>query len=385
MMMVMLGQLPVALIGQDFLAALFQHALVALVEQTVVALIGQAVVALIGQAVVTLIGQAVVVLIGQALVTLIGQAVVVLIGQAVVVLIGQAVVVLTGQAVVVLIGRAVVALIGQAVVVLIGQAVVALIGQAVVALIGQAVRLAAPVLTEEITQLINYLIMNQSWPTEWKSGNLTPVFKKDEDTRKENYRPVSILTAISKVYEKVMFDQLYSALHEHLSPNLSGFLKKHSCCTALLKMTEDWRQSLDNREAVIAVAVDLSKAFDSINHNLLLAKLRAYGFSPSALNLISSYLLGRRQRVKLSGVCSSYSEVMVGVPQGSLLGPLLFNIYINDFNYAIPDVSLRLYADDTTMYASDVSPLILEFVVNNGLEQLLSWFQENHLMINTKT
>lgn len=104
---------------------------------------------------------------------------------------------------------------------------------------------------------------------------MTPVFKTDEDTRKENYRPVSILTAISKVYEKVMFDQLYGAFYEHLSPNLSGFLKKHSRCTALFKMTEDWRRSLDKREAVIAVAEDLSKAFDSINHNLLLAKLRA--------------------------------------------------------------------------------------------------------------
>lgn len=151
-------------------------------------------------------------------------------------------------------------------------------------------RLAAPILTEEITQLINYLIMNQSWPTEWKSGNLTPV--KDEDTRKENYCPISILTAISKVYEKVMFDQLYGAFHEHLSPNLSGFLKKHSRCTALFKMTEDWRRSLDKKEAVIAVAEDLSKAYDSINHNLLLAKLKTYGFSLSALNLISSYLLG---------------------------------------------------------------------------------------------
>lgn len=224
--------------------------------------------------------------------------------------------------------------------------------------------------------------MNQSWPTEWKSGNLTPV--KDEDTRKENYRPVSILTAISKVYEKVMFDQLYGAFHEHLSPNLSGFLKKHSRCTALFKMTEDWRRSLDKREAVIAVAVDLSKAFDSINHNLILAKLKAYGSPPSALNLISSYLLGRRQQVKLSGVCSSYSEVMVGVPQESLLGPLLFNIYINDLNYAIPDVSLRLYADDTTMYASDVSPMVLEFIMNKGHERLSSWFRENYLVINNK-
>lgn len=85
-----------------------------------------------------------------------------------------------------------------------------------------------------------------------------------------------------------MFDQLYGAFHAHLSQNLSGFLKQHSCCTALLKMTEDWRRSLNDREAVMAVAVDLSKAFDSINHNLLMAKLKAYGFSPAALNLMSS-------------------------------------------------------------------------------------------------
>ena len=99
------------------------------------------------------------------------------------------------------------------------------------------------------------------------------MFKKDEDTRKENYRPVSVRTALSKLYEKVMYDQLYFPIRRHLTQNLSGFLKNRSCCTALLKMTEDWRRSLDNRESAMAVAVDLSKAFDSINHNLLLAKL----------------------------------------------------------------------------------------------------------------
>ena len=100
-------------------------------------------------------------------------------------------------------------------------------------------RPSAPVMAEEITRLINFLIANRSWPDEWKWGNLTLVFKKDEDTRKENYRPVSVLTALSKVYEKVMYDQLYNTFRRHLSQNLSGFLKNHSCWTALLKMTED--------------------------------------------------------------------------------------------------------------------------------------------------
>ena len=227
-------------------------------------------------------------------------------------------------------------------------------------------------MVEEITRLINVLIANRSWPDEWKCGNLTPEFKKDEDTRKENFRPVSVLTGLSKVCEKVMYDQLYNTFCRHLSQNLSRFLKNHSCCTALLKMTEDWRRSLDNRESAMAVAVDLSKAFDSINHNLLLAKLKAYGLSQSAMSLMSSYLLGRKQRVCLHGVCSSYSELRAGLPQGSLLGPPLFNIFINDLNYAVPDLSLRLYADDTTLFTSDVSPIALQVVVvSQGLSRLL--------------
>ena len=107
----------------------------------------------------------------------------------------------------------------------------------------------------------------------------------------------------------------------------------------------------------MAVTVDLSKAFGSINYNLLLATLKAYGLSQSALSLLSSYLLGRKQSVCFHGVCSSYKELGAGLLQGSLLVPLLFNIFINDLNYEVPGVSLRLYADDTTLYASDVSPI----------------------------
>ena len=116
--------------------------------------------------------------------------------------------------------------------------------------------------------MIDFYILNRASPSEWKQARLTPVVKRGIDTYKANYRLVSILTSLSKVFEKVIYDQTWDAFHKVLSSNLSEFMKTHSCCTALLKMTKDWRNSVDNKEAV--AALDLSKAFDAINHRLLL-------------------------------------------------------------------------------------------------------------------
>ena len=167
---------------------------------------------------------------------------------------------------------------------------------------------------------------------------------------KSNYRPMTIVSAIPKLLEKVKYDQLYEAFSPIFSTNMSGFLRGHSCCSALIKMTDDWRLALDQKKIVGTVAIDLSKAFDSICHNLLLAKFRAYGVSDTAVKFLCSYLEGRKQRVKTNGVYSDWSSTYCGVPQGSLLGPFLFNVFINDLNYSVNISSLRLYADDTEYY-----------------------------------
>ena len=127
-----------------------------------------------------------------------------------------------------------------------------------------------------------------------------------------------------------------------ISSNLSGSLKSHLCCTALLKMTEDRRASVDIREAVAVVAVDLRKTFVSICHPLLLTKLQAYGFTDNALELMTVYFWGRRKRVKIGGVYSQWRAISASVPPGSLFDPLLFTLYVSDLNYFVSNTSLRL-------------------------------------------
>ena len=170
------------------------------------------------------------------------------------------------------------------------------------------------------------------------------------------------------------------------SSNMSGFLRGHSCCTTLVKMVDDWCLALDSKKVTGSIAIDLSKAkaFDSICHNLLLAKLRAYGVGEEAIDFLHSYFSGRKQRVKVNGVFSDWLPVYCGVPQGSLLGPLLFNVFINDLNFSVQLSSLRLYADDTSAYASNTYISALELSLNKDVENLSSWFASNYLSVHSK-
>ena len=136
-------------------------------------------------------------------------------------------------------------------------------------------KFSAASIAVHLTKLLNLRISTSTWPTTWKLSHVTPVFKKDDTTSVSNYRSCSVLSIIPKIVEKVMFDQLYDVFQPLFSSNMSGFLRGHSCCTTLVKMVDDRRLALNSKKVTGSIAIDLSKAFDSICHNLLLAKLRA--------------------------------------------------------------------------------------------------------------
>ena len=167
-----------------------------------------------------------------------------------------------------------------------------------------------------------------------------------------NYRPISLLPVISKIFERVLFEQIEKFSEKILSPKLCGFRKGHSTQHALLNLLKNWQKTLDKSGVIGTVLMDLSKAYDCLPHDLLIAKLAAYGFEDSATSLISDYLSKRYQRVKIGSVFSSYLEILRGVPQGSILGPIVFNIFINDLIFFIQETSLQFcHYDDTTIYS----------------------------------
>ena len=183
-----------------------------------------------------------------------------------------------------------------------------------------------------------------------KKADITPVFKDTDRTLKSKYRPVSLLPIISKLFERVMSNQITVFIEAFLSQYLCGYRKGYSTQHALTLLVEKWKKALDNRGYAGAVLMDLSKAFETLDFELLIAKLHAYGFDDKSLKLIFSYLTDRWQRTKVDNKFSSWSELLQGVPQGSILGPLLFNIYLNDLFYFISDTDVCNYADDTSLY-----------------------------------
>ena len=202
------------------------------------------------------------------------------------------------------------------------------------------------------------------FPNSLKQAQVIPIFKKKDPLDKQNYRPVSILPTISKLYERTIHDQLTEFFNNVFSPFLAAFKKGFGCQTTLLRLIEDWKTALDQHKSVAAILMDLSKAFDCLPHELLLAKFKAYGLTGGgAIELLGSYLRDRQQRIKIGPHTSAWEDLIKGVPQGSILGPLMFNVFINDIFYFIQDSTLYNYADDNTLSYTHSDCTVLKSVL----------------------
>jgi len=232
---------------------------------------------------------------------------------------------------------------------------------------------------------INESFESKSFPDFLKLADITPVYKKKGSKNdKGNFRPVSILPVISKIYERVIHDQITSYFDNILSDRQFGYRKGLGTQTPLLVMTEIWKKATDEKKKFAALLIDLSKAFDCISHELLIAKLGAYGLEKNALDLIVSYLSNRKQRTKIGNDFSSWHDIKEGVPQGSILGPLLFNIYMRDMFYFLLDKNVLNYADDTTPFVTGDSWEQVGDELSTGAAIIFEWLTNNQMKGNAE-
>ena len=247
---------------------------------------------------------------------------------------------------------------------------------------GRILKAGAVWLAEPLTDLFNLSLQSGSLPMEWKQANITPVYKKGNPHSVTNYRPISLTSLVVKILERLILFKLNCFLSEHgkLKPFQHGFRANHSCQTQLLSSVHDWAKTINNRSSVHAVFLDFSKAFDSVLHQRLLLKLDYLGIRGHLHRWIESFLTGRSQRVVLNGKFSSWTPVVSGVPQGSILGPLLFILYINDLSETLTS-TVRIFADDSTIYR-EVLSLSDCILLQEDLDTLSNWTKTWQLPLN---
>ena len=222
--------------------------------------------------------------------------------------------------------------------------------------------------------LFTYSLRTCKFPSDWKLARVMPSFKKDDKSSPSNYRPISLLSWVGKVMERVVYKYIYNYIIEHslLYSYQSGFLPGHSTVYQLLEIYHNICKNIDNRLSSIIVFCDISKAFDRVWHKALLKKLQSYGITGDLLLWLDDYVSDREQKVVVNNECSNFNTVKAGVPQGSVLGPLLFLLYINDITDNLGNLA-RLFADDTSLSYFGRNYDIMESDINNDLSKLNEW------------
>ena len=241
--------------------------------------------------------------------------------------------------------------------------------------------------SKAITLIVNQSFNTGIFPDKLKYAKVIPIYKKGDNTKLDKYRPISILPTVSNILEKVIFDQLYAHFHQNnlLYSSQYGFKKKHSTELAVLELVDRITQELDKGHTPINIFLDLSKAFDTLDHDILLHKLSYYGIKNSALDLFKSYLSNRKQYVDFLNNRSAYASLNVGVPHVSILGPLLFIIYVNDITASSNILKFLMYADDTTLFTTlncfENNENTNQYI-NGELSKINEWLIVNKISLN---
>ena len=243
-------------------------------------------------------------------------------------------------------------------------------------------------LVQPLLLTVNQALACGIFPDKLKIAKIAPLHKKDEINQITNYRPISLLPALSKVFEKIIYNQIYNyfSANNLFFDGQYGFRQKHSTELAALELYDKVSKSLDQNNIPFNIYIDLSKAFDTIDHQILLRKLKYYGFSELAIKLMNSYLTNRLQYVQFDGCNSRMTDSLCGVPQGSILGPLLFLIYVNDIVNSSNIFQFISYADDITLLGNLHNfynkSKISSTNINNELKKVNNWLNSNKLSIN---
>jgi len=243
----------------------------------------------------------------------------------------------------------------------------------------------AHVIANPLSIIINHSFINASFPDSLKIAKVIPIYKSGSKSDISNYRPISLLNTCSKIYEKLIYVRLIKFINNSnlLYTNQFGFRSGYSTEHALLTLIDTITSAINKNNYVCSILIDVKKAFDAISHDIWLSKLENYGFRGHTLAYFSSYLKNRKQYVSINSIDSSHASITYGVPQGSIIGPVLFLLYINDLQNSLHNTSPILFADDNTLtyYHKTISELFR--IINKDLSSFQNWLITNKLTINS--